>query len=222
MAEDILYLKLDTKVQISEPAVRIGDLGKMFCTNPEMGNKIKTLKIYRMQQEDHGRCVIGVLKVIEIVLKEFPGLTIENMGETETVVEQTGSKEPKGRGGVAAGKDRPWNIKSLLKVVFVSAVCFFGTMYTVMAYHNDVAIHDLFSHLYVFVMGEKSDGYTILELAYSIGLSLGIVIFYNHIGKRRLTPDPSPVEVEMRLYDDNVNHALIEMANREEKTIDVS
>ena len=71
-------------------------------------------------------------------------------------------------------------------------------------------------------MGQPGNGYTALEAAYSLGLAMGIIIFYNHIGKRRLTPDPSPVEVEMRVYGDDINTALVEMANREEKTIDVS
>ena len=79
----------------------------------------------------------------------------------------------------------------------------------------------MFEDFYIMVTGRKNDGFTPLEIAYSIGLSLGIIIFYNHLGKRKLTPDPSPVTVEMRTYEDDVNRSIVELANREEKTIDI-
>ena len=91
-----------------------------------------------------------------------------------------------------------------------------------MSYHNEISIIDLFADMYTMATGRENDGFTALEAAYSIGLSLGIIIFYNHLGKRKLTPDPSPVSVEMRTYEDDVNRSIVELANREEKTIDVS
>ena len=61
-----------------------------------------------------------------------------------------------------------------------------------------------------------------LEVTYSIGLAVGIIVFFNHIGGRRITKDPTPIKVEMRIYEDDVNNALVETADREGKTIDVS
>ena len=61
-----------------------------------------------------------------------------------------------------------------------------------------------------------------MEFAYSIGLDVGIIGFLNHNGKRRLAKDPTPVEVEMRKYEKDVNTTLVETASREGKTIDVS
>ena len=72
------------------------------------------------------------------------------------------------------------------------------------------------------IRDSPSDGYSILEVSYSIGLALGIVLFFNHVGGRRLTKDPTPIEVEMRVYETEVNKALIETADREGKTVDPS
>ena len=91
-----------------------------------------------------------------------------------------------------------------------------------MAFHNDIGINDVFSKVYEMVTGQAGDGYGILELSYSIGLAVGITLFFNHIGGRRITKDPTPIEVEMRVYEKDVNNALIETADREGKTIDVS
>ena len=52
-------------------------------------------------------------------------------------------------------------------------------------------------------------------------LVFGIIVFFNHIGGRRITKDPTPIEVEMRVYETDVNKALIETADREGKTMDV-
>ena len=75
--------------------------------------------------------------------------------------------------------------------------------------------------MYEIVTGEKSSGCTALEISYSIGLCIGIVIFYNHVGGRRITKDPTPLEVEMKIYEQNVNMTLVETAEREGKEIDV-
>ena len=94
----------------------------------------------------------------------------------------------------------------------MAAVSFFGTGFTIMAFHNDISINKIFSHVYELVMGYPSDGYSILEVSYSIGLAAGIILFFNHIGGRRITKDPTPIEVEMRVYETDVNKALIETA----------
>ena len=82
------------------------------------------------------------------------------------------------------------------KIVFVCCICFFGA-------------------------GQEPQSVTALEIAYSIGLALGILVFFNHIGGRRITSDPTPIEVEMRKYETDVNQALTETADREKKTLDV-
>lgn len=209
MSDKTIYLKMSAKIKLRGDVVRIGDLGKIYCKETEVVNKVKTLQIYRFQKSDHNRCVIGVLKVIELIQQDYPAYAVDIVGETESIVEQiTGKSNPR------------W--LDYLKIAFVSALCFFGTMYTIMAYHNEINLIQLFEDIYTMATGMETDGFTALEAAYSIGLSLGIIIFYNHIGRRKLTPDPTPVTVEMRTYEDDVNRSLVEMANREEKTIDVN
>lgn len=209
MSDKTIYLKMDAKIKLQTDVVRIGDLGKIYCEESGVVNKIKTLQVYRFQKSDKNRCVIGVLKVIQLIHQEYPAFAVDIVGETETIVEQI------------TGKSKPLWI-DWLKVALVSAICFFGTMYTIMSYHNEISIIDLFEQIYTMATGMESDGFTPLEAAYSIGLSLGIIVFYNHIGKRKLTPDPSPITVEMRTYEDDVNRSLVELANREEKTIDIN
>ena len=90
-----------------------------------------------------------------------------------------------------------------------------------MAYHNDVGINEVFTEVYRMVMNQEPQGLNVLEVTYSIGLALGIVIFFNHVGGRRLTKDPTPIEVAMRNYEKDVDMTLVEQADREGKEEDV-
>ena len=51
-----------------------------------------------------------------------------------------------------------------------------------MAFHNDIGINKVFVKVYEMISGQASDGFTILEVTYSIGLAVGIIVFFNHIG----------------------------------------
>ncbi len=208
MSDKTIYLKMDAKVKTSSEKICMGDLGKIYCKENSVVSKLKTIPVYHFKEEDHNRCVIGVLKIIEIIHENYPTFTVDVIGETECVIDRIKRKKP--------APFWEW-----AKVGFISAICFFGTMYTIMAYHNEINLVTMFEDFYAMVTGMPNDGFTPLEVSYSIGLSLGIIIFYNHLGKRKLTPDPSPVTVEMRTYEDDVNRSIVELSNREEKTIDV-
>ena len=83
-----------------------------------------------------------------------------------------------------------------------------------MTFNNDVDLGGLFSQIYTLVMGKSSDGFTILEISYSIGIGLGVLIFFNHFGHLKLSDDPTPMQVQMRTYENDVNQTLIEQSER--------
>ena len=109
----------------------------------------------------------------------------------------------------------------VLKTVVLSIVVFFGASFTIMAFNNDIGVTDIFDKLYNQVMGKKSNGFTELEICYSIGLSFGVLMFFNHIGKKKITHDPTPIQVEMRKYEKDIDDTFIENAERGGKSIDV-
>ena len=67
---------------------------------------------------------------------------------------------------------------------------------------------------------ETSTG--VLELSYSLGIPLGIILFFDHFSKLKMDSDPTPLQVELRLYEKDVNEAIIENAGKEGKKKDVS
>lgn len=63
---------------------------------------------------------------------------------------------------------------------------FFGAGITVMGYNNDVDMVKVFGQLYKVFLGTKPDDPTFVELFYSVGLALGIFLFFNHVPGKRL------------------------------------
>lgn len=203
-----LYLKAEQNVELQSEDVYVKDIGKMTCSDEHILAKAKTIKLHHFKEGEQKRQVISILKVIEEIEKTFPNVTVENLGEIDVLVEQINVNRHK-------------SPAQTVKIIFVSLIAFFGTAFTIMAFHNDIGINEVFMKVYEMVMGQKSDGYSILELSYSMGLAIGIILFFNHIGGRRITKDPTPIEVEMRVYETDVNKALIETADREGKMLDV-
>ncbi|MDO4463489.1 MAG: stage V sporulation protein AA [Bacillota bacterium] len=209
MANTVLYLKAEQNAEVMEAQVCVKDIASVYCREKSVCAKAKSLRVHQFHEEEQKRQVVSILKVIELIERECPGVTVQSVGETATVIELVNVDRHKG--------PVQW-----VKTAFVAAISFFGTGFTIMAFHNDISINKIFSKVYELVMGYPSDGYSILEASYSVGLAAGIILFFNHVGGRRITKDPTPIEVEMRTYETDVNKALIETADREGQSIDVS
>lgn len=208
-ANTVLYLKAQQNAEVMEEHVCVKDIASVYCSDSSVCARAKALKVYQFHEKERKRQVISVLKVIELIEKECQSVSVENIGEKDTLIELVNPNKHKG-------------FMQWIKLIFVACISFFGTAFTIMAFHNDISINRIFERVYELVMGYPSDGYSILEISYSVGMAAGIIVFFNHIGGRRLTKDPTPIEVEMRIYETDVNKALIETADREGQTIDVS
>ena len=104
----------------------------------------------------------------------------------------------------------------------VAAIVLTGSAFTIMTFNEDVNVAGVFDRIYHMVTGEVKAGGTILEMSYAVGLPIGILVFYNHFKKRDIKNDPTPIQVEMRTYEEQMNKAMIKTAAREGKTIDVN
>lgn len=204
MAADVLYIKATQNAEVESEDVYLRDIASVTCTNKSAAAKAKAMRVHHFRPEHGGRTVISVIKLIEEIQKLEPSVTVESVGETDTVIEQVKTDRKKGA-------------FVFCKIVFVALISFFGTAFTIMAFHNDIGIQEVFAEFHQIVMGADTDGFTVLEVSYSIGLAAGIILFFNHIGGRRITKDPTPIEVAMRKYEKEVNLTLVRTSEREGK-----
>ena len=175
--------------------------------------QIRQKKLYSFRAEDDKKkkntlVVFSVLKVIELIHEDYPNLDISNEGESDFIVEYVKSPE------------KPvW--MNCLKTVILCILIFFGAAFTIMAFNNDVGVTDVFAKFYQQITGMESNGITELEICYSIGLAVGIIVFFNHVGHKKITHDPTPIQIEMRKYETDLDTAFINNAERRGHSVDV-
>ena len=208
VGNEIVYIKGEQNVEVKTKEVRLGDIISMECTNRSVANRLKTVKILQISRENEHRQVISILKIIEKIHQEYPNVEIQNLGPPDIIVTYEAQK-----------KHHPalhW-----AKVGIVVLVTFFGAAFSIMAFNNDIDTTKLMGQIYEQIMGHPKQGYTIMELMYSIGVVIGILVFFNHFGKKRFSVDPTPMEVEMRLYENDIQTTIIENYSRKEQELDV-
>ena len=205
---EILYLKIDRNHQVDHVDVRLGDVAKLECTDLNKKSRLKTLKLLKIQAGKSDRYIFSIMKVVELIHQIYPDLEIQNLGETDFIIEYESPEYSHDR--------LAW-----LKVSILCVLIFFGSAFSIMVFNNDVGVHEVFARTYELVTGQESNGFTVMEIMYSVGIAVGIIVFYNHFGGKRITKDPTPIEVQMRLYEDDVNTTLVEGCNRKETSIDV-
>lgn len=204
MQNKTVYLKCERNVEVKSQDVFMSDVGTIRCSDDVLSAKIKALKVHHFATDGPRRCVISTLKLVELMENECRDISVQIVGEPDVLVEW-----------VNVNKHKGW--QQWLRAALVCFISFFGTAFTIMAYHNDVGINEVFTLLYTMVMNREPQGLNILEVSYSIGLAAGIILFFNHVGGRRLTKDPTPIEVSIRNYEEDVDKALIAQAGREGK-----
>lgn len=195
-----IYIKAVGNCEVYDKNVKLGDVIKVECSNPSVKRMVKQMDFYSFTHEH--AVVFSVLRVIERIHKDYPNVDIVNCGEDDFIVEYVKEtiKSP---------------ILEKLKLIVISIIVFFGSAFTIMTFHNDIGIDDVFARFYVQLMGEEKPMITELEISYSIGLAVGIIVFFNHFSKRKLSKDPTPVEVEMQKYNEDL--ITTKIAESEEK-----
>lgn len=201
-----VYLQWEKKACVNKDRVLLSMLGTVYCSNKVLEQQIGAIPVHVFQKDRPGRVVIGAPSVIGQIQRLHEDATVEILGEPDILIERT--REEKGK-----------KFPEIVKVIFVCLISFFGTAFTIMAYHNDIGIHQVFARMYELMLGKIPEGITVMEVSYSLGLSLGIILFFNHVGGRSITTDPTPIEVAMCDYEEEVNKALITTVKENQKWV---
>lgn len=199
-----LYIKGERNVKVTKPDIYLEDIVSMECSDKTVLPGIRRLKILKISGKKEQRKVLSVLDIITCVHAAYPEVEVQNLGETDMIIT---CEQQKKTSVLLYG----------IKVVLVSAIIFFGSAFSIMAFNNDVGGTELFGQIYEQVTGKKSDGFTVLEITYAIGLTVGILVFFNHFGKKRFTADPTPMEIQMRIYENDIQTTLVENASRKKE-----
>jgi len=193
-----IYIKPNKKYVTGDlGAVHISDIAEVYAEDG-LKKRVDNIKLMDIKSEEDRCYLISVMDIVRIISTALPGHTVSNLGEMDTVVEYNKK----------TGKSN--TLWQYIKIAFVSLLLLAGSATAIMSFHSDAQIPTVFENYYYIFFNERVENPMIIDLPYSIGLAAGIIIFFNHFSGKKLTNDPTPIEVEMTSYESQVEDNIID------------
>lgn len=191
----VVYVRMRRRAVVKpDSVVLLGDVARLVA-EPELERKLKRLPLYRVTRTDGNLLLIDMLQVVKAIRDAERGVTVETFGEPHVLMEIS-------RAGTEV-KPR----KTLLALAWV--LLFFGSGMTMMNFHADVNMPAVQRRVTELITGKSTMHPWLFQIPYSLGVGLGMLLFFNRLLRRRLNDEPNPLEVEMFMYQENVNHYVI-------------
>ena len=204
MRDGVVYIKTEQDTRVVNKRIMLQDVAEIYTNDTKLKKEIGEIIVYTAKGDKDEKIIFSVMKIIEMIHKIQPDIIVENIGEADFIVEYRLPGSP----------SKLWKYTKLCAVILI---VFFGSAFTIMTFNTDVSVGAVFDDFYYLVTGTHKSGGSALEIAYSIGIPIGILGFYNHFNHSKLREDPTPIHIEMRNYEEETNKAIIQDASREGK-----
>ncbi|ADC51017.1 stage V sporulation protein AA [Alkalihalophilus pseudofirmus OF4] len=193
MGDAEVYIRMKQRIEADmNQSLTIGDVAHIVTNEPSL-NQLLHIPIYQITKQDKNRVVIDVMQVIYAITANVKSLTIQTVGAAQTIIEVNVQTKP----------------YKIVYVILIWFLLFVGAALAIMNFHEDVSMREVHGQIYYLVTGKTIANPLLLQIPYSIGLGLGMILFFNHIFKKRLNDEPSPLEVEMFNYQQNLDQYVI-------------
>lgn len=203
---DHVYIKLSESCLADNKKVRIKDVATVVSNNPDMKYGIEKTELFRFTGTKEQK-VISVMYIIELIQKNYPEAQVDTLGAADVVV-------------YYRTYDTSGNVKQFLKFLMICLIAFFGAGFSIMSYNSDVNMVGQLDVMENIFVGKAREAYPVAGIAYSLGLFIGIIIFFNHGIKKKFSDDPTPLQVQMRQYEQEVNQTVITDSERKKECRD--
>ncbi|MCP8616762.1 stage V sporulation protein AA [Salirhabdus salicampi] len=196
---EIVYLRLRNKISVpKEHKVLLKDIA-VISASEQWKLLLEQFFLYQIKKHDRNIVIFDIFSVVEKIREQFPHLEIQPLGPNQTIVNI---------------KDYTNKKPNFILVSFIWLLLFIGAAMAIMNFHYDVSMQEVQQQLH-FMMTGRWEKYPLwLQIPYSIGLGLGMILFFNHLFKKRINEEPSPLEVEMFNYQQNLDHYVIMHENK--------
>ena len=189
-----IRLKYRAKIKPNEP-ILLKDIANIIG-HDEVTEKVGNLVLGKFSK-DKDVFILDVTVVLQAIFLHYPELSMDTYGPSQTIVEVIRKKKK----------------VSMIGFIVVWLILFVGAAFAIMNFHEDVSMRQMHERLYYMITGEHSKHPFIFQIPYSIGLGLGMILFFNHIFKKKFNDEPSPMEVEMFNYQQELDQYLIMKEN---------
>ncbi|MEK3881511.1 stage V sporulation protein AA [Paenibacillus sp. PL2-23] len=193
-SHSVLYLRLKKRIYIrSSHTVTLGQVARLMTDDDELERELKDLPLYKHKEHDGNRVVVDLLQIVKSIRKTYPEMTVEAYGDPQVLLMIA---------------DKPMKPRyALLAVAWL--LLFFGAGLAIMNFHTDVSMKEVHIRIVELITGERTEHPLWFQIPYSFGVGLGMVLFFNHLFRKRFNEEPNPLEVELFMYQENINEYVI-------------
>ncbi len=200
-----VYIQPKQKVDLhNKNSIKLIDIADIVCPN-ELKNKLSQLELLKIDGSKKSNYIIAVSDIVDKIIKVSPDSTVNNLGEKEILIDYKPDIK------------QPNKFLEFLKIASVSTILLVGSSTAIMSFQSEAQILKVFINYYRIFLGVQTDKPVVLSVAYSFGLCFGIMVFFNHFFSKNMTDDPTPIEVEMSTYEEDVTRSIIDTLNSQEK-----
>ncbi|HDR7911386.1 stage V sporulation protein SpoVAA [Bacillus pretiosus] len=197
--EQTIYIKMRNRLKVSPTyEVKLSDVAQL-AGDAMVVELLQNEVVYKITAHDKTHVVIDVMKIIEIIRRKAAHIQINLLGSGQTLVEIIYEK------------------KKVHPIFFglVWLLLFIGAALAIIYFHEDVSMQQVHQRLYYMITGEFKAQPLLFQIPYSVGLGLGMVLFFNHVFQKRINEEPSPLEVEMFQYQQSLDQYVIVHENKD-------
>ncbi|MBE1446029.1 stage V sporulation protein AA [Paenibacillus sp. OAS669] len=188
-----LYIRLRKRVCVRRgEEIYLGRIAQLLVDS-DYEEPLNHLLIHQPKENEGNKILIDMMLIVEKVRKLYPFFQIEHFGEPHCLIDIHESRKP----------------PNIVQIIVVWLLLFVGSGLAIMNFHADVSMAEVHRRIYQLLTGKWEQHPLILQIPYSIGIGIGMIVFFNHLFKKKFNEEPSPLEVEMFLYEENVNTYVV-------------
>jgi len=196
---EVVYLRMKKNIDLPVmQEVKLKDIAYLSTSSSMLKKKMENTPIYRITKKDKNIVVIDSFLIIDHLINDFKSVDIQLIGPEQTIIRVTPAK-----------KSPP-----VVLVAVIWLILFIGTAMTIINFHYDVSMQEVQQKLHYMLTGIESEYPLWIQIPYSIGLGVGTLLFFNYWFKKRFNEEPSPLEVEIYNYQQDLDNYLIQYENK--------
>ncbi|WP_170007529.1 stage V sporulation protein AA [Bacillus fonticola] len=199
MSVNTIYIRLRHKVQTHpQQTLNLGDVAQVIADDSILSECL-SLPVVKAEPSHGNIYILDVMTVVRKLREAYPNQSVDSLGTNQTIIEIISKKKP----------------VSIPLFLLVWGLLFVGASLAIMNFHEDVSMGKVHQKLYTMMTGEDEAHPLLFQIPYSLGLGVGMVLFFNHLFRKRINEEPSPLEVEMFNYQQDLDRYVAMNENKE-------
>ncbi|MCK9268480.1 MAG: stage V sporulation protein AA [Alkaliphilus sp.] len=148
---------------------------------------------YPIDIKEENNIVISAISIISFIKKNFHNVDLIVLGKTDVLINIADEKIDRYK---------------TIRVILVCFLLFIGSITAIINFHSDVDMKQAHKVIYRVITGVETDKLLLLQIPYSLGIGVGMAVFFNHVFNKKINKEPTPLEMEMYTYQQNVDEYI--------------